>query len=83
MRCIAWEHHVPLAQAAGISDKALDGIKAGSGADLTEKQRAIWEYTLEMTRSVKVSEKTFAKLMQHCKDEREVVEITGTCAGYK
>ncbi|EIN09520.1 hypothetical protein PUNSTDRAFT_112972 [Punctularia strigosozonata HHB-11173 SS5] len=77
-----WDHHAPLASAAGVSDEALAGIKAGNGVGLSPKQHAAWAYAVEMTRDVTVSDETFARLREHCKDEREIVEITGTCAGY-
>jgi alkylhydroperoxidase family enzyme len=78
-----WEHHAPLAVAAGVSEEALQGIKSGTGVALSPKQYAAWAYAVEMTRDVKVKDETFARLREHCEDDREVVEITGTCAGYK
>ncbi|KAI0813275.1 AhpD-like protein [Xylaria sp. FL0064] len=89
-----WGHHAPLAVAAGLGAKALEVVKmadldaVGSeekrlaeGDGLGDKEWAVLRYTDEMTRSVRVSDSTFAALRAVC-DEREVVEVTAVVAAY-
>ena len=48
---------------------------------LNEKQRAVLAYADAMTIGVKVSDEIFGELRKRF-DEREVVEVTATVAGY-
>lgn len=76
-----WEHHAPIAQAAGVSEEVLESVQTGSTEWLNEKQIAVMEYTDAMTKDVRVPEAVFDKLRQVF-DEREIVEITATVAAY-
>ncbi|KAG5985672.1 hypothetical protein E4U54_005889 [Claviceps lovelessii] len=84
-----WEHHAPLAAAAGVSKEALEVLVKQEGplagldtpAQLNDRQWAVLVYTDEMTRNVQVRDETFARLKSLFSD-REVVEITGTIAAY-
>ncbi|KAK1654338.1 carboxymuconolactone decarboxylase [Colletotrichum phormii] len=84
-----WGHHAPLAVAAGVSPEGMDAIKTEAPLELasrpalylSEKQWAVLVYSDEMTRTVRVKDETFAKLKELF-NEREVVEITTTVAGY-
>ncbi|KAL2758649.1 hypothetical protein ACRALDRAFT_207786 [Sodiomyces alcalophilus JCM 7366] len=81
-----WIHHAPLAVAAGVSQEAMDWLKAQSG-DLAgledgpkifnEKQWAVLLLADEMTRNVHVADETFGKVKALFSD-KEVVEIVTT-----
>ncbi|KAH7358235.1 4-carboxymuconolactone decarboxylase family protein [Plectosphaerella cucumerina] len=88
-----WAHHAPLAVAAGVAQDAMDWLKLQAG-DLaegavaeegrrrfSETQWAVLVIADEMTRKVRVSDQTFADVMQYF-SEREVVEIVTTVACY-
>ncbi|KAK2595145.1 hypothetical protein QQS21_007171 [Conoideocrella luteorostrata] len=85
---VEWNHHAPLAVAAGVSKEALEAVKQEGELyglkkpdQLNESQWAVLLYTDEMTRNVQVRDVTFAKL-KSLFDDRGVVEITGTAAAY-
>ncbi|PSR92020.1 carboxymuconolactone decarboxylase [Coniella lustricola] len=85
-----WGHHASLAVAAGVSQAAMDAVKAASGAlkladkvshDLDDRQWAVLVLTDEMTRNVTVSDETF-DAVKKAWSEREVVEIVATVSCY-
>ncbi|KAB8070587.1 AhpD-like protein [Aspergillus leporis] len=49
---------------------------------LTSRQKAILQYTDEMTQTVKVRDQTFARLQTEGFSDREIVELTTGIAGY-
>ncbi|OAX78939.1 hypothetical protein ACJ72_06746 [Emergomyces africanus] len=85
-----WKHHAPLLTEAGFADEALELVKRDAedpptddelAALMSPKQIAVFKYTEAMTRTVKVSDETFAELRKHFSD-KEVVEITATVGAY-
>lgn len=86
-----WGHHAPLAVQAGVSEAAMELVKAEDLASVTAEQRAraglgekewsVLRLTDEMTRNVSVRDKTFDELKRHF-DEREVVELVATVSCY-
>lgn len=88
-----WVHHVPLAIKAGVDEKLIEALgytedQTGDNTQLilstgkndgwlSEKQYAVFMYTDDMTRNVKVSDMMFAEMKKHFTD-REVVELTAT-----
>ncbi|CAM1500653.1 Fc.00g098150.m01.CDS01 [Cosmosporella sp. VM-42] len=80
-----WKHHAPLAVQGGVSEAALEAIKAevlGERPEtLSERQWAVLVYTDEMTRNVQVKDETFDHLRKFF-NEQEIVEITATIACY-
>jgi alkylhydroperoxidase family enzyme len=76
-----WAHHAPLAQAAGLSDEAMDTLKGKGWGGLTKEQMAVVDYTDAMTKSVSVPQAIFDELKAFFTDQ-EVVEITATVAAY-
>ncbi|KAL1898833.1 hypothetical protein Sste5346_003243 [Sporothrix stenoceras] len=87
-----WGHHAPLATAAGVPDAGLkvvleetpyklDDTKAVDSGVLTAKQWAVLVYTDEMTRTVEVSDGTFAHL-RTLFEEKQIVELTAVIAAY-
>jgi len=81
-----WTAHAPIALKAGLNPEALRfamdaPVGESYGKGLSEKERAVLRYTDEMTRNIKVSDECFEKLKELF-NERDVVELTATVAGY-
>ncbi|KAH0565899.1 hypothetical protein GP486_000702 [Trichoglossum hirsutum] len=76
-----WAHHKPLAQAAGLSDEAMDTLKGKGWGGLTKEQMAVVDYTDAMTRRVAVPQAVFDELKSFFTDQ-QIVEITATVAAY-
>jgi alkylhydroperoxidase family enzyme len=87
-----WMHHAPLAVQAGVEDRVMQqvvrddaemrldewkGQDEGWPAGLTEKQWVVLVMADEMTRNVKVEDRTFEKARSMF-TEREIVEIVAT-----
>lgn len=83
-----WAQHAPLAAEGGVAEEGLrtlakkdvSGKEVGEG--LSEKQWIVCRFTDEMTRTVKVSDETFADARKHF-SESEVVELVSTVRGSK
>lgn len=87
-----WGHHYPLLVAATdlkvgeelgemLQDTAIIDWTT-NGSNLPPKYTAVLQYTDDMTRKVKVSLEVFAELKIHCRDDKEILEITATIASY-
>ena len=74
--------HVPLALKAGLVQEQVDALQtwAVSGA-FDPRERAVLAYTDAMTRDIRVHERVFS-LLKGFLDDREIVELTATIAGY-
>ena len=68
-----WKHHAPLAHEGGVSTQGVNRLMvpemteglynpAGNGKGLNEKQFTVCKFTDEMTRNVKITEKTFKEI---------------------
>ena len=81
-----WNAHAPILLAApGFSEAKLDVVKQLHPTDkgaLDEREWATLLYADEMTRNVKVDERTFGRLKDVGFNEKEIVEITATVASY-
>ena len=82
-----WGHHAPLFVAAGGTDAQLAAMRdpdaASRDATLFDAaERAALALTVEMTRSVKVSEATFDAVRSALPDAREAFELVVTIAAY-
>jgi alkylhydroperoxidase family enzyme len=84
-----WEQHAPLLKEGGFSDEALPGVRdiqADISLKIEEKvlspaEGAVLKYTDAMTKTVTVPDEVFQELKGFF-NEREIVEITTTCAAY-
>ncbi len=81
-----WYQHAPEFLAAGGREAQLDALDdvegaARDGARFDEAERAALQLTLEMTRTVEVSEPTLARARAIFGD-RQLVELVGTIATY-
>lgn len=71
-----WAQHTPVALDSGVSQTQLDVIESWKESDdFTDEERAVLQYVDEVTRNVKVADKTFKTLRQHL-SERNIVELT-------
>ncbi len=80
-------HHGPLFLQAGGTQAQLDALRdvpaaAGDAVLFDATGRALLQLALEMTRTVKVSDATFAAVRAALPDERQVVEAVGVIAAY-
>jgi alkylhydroperoxidase family enzyme len=77
-----FQAHVPYALKAGVTQAQLDTLRAGGMPEgLDERDRVVLEYTEAMTRSIRVPDALFARARERF-DDRELVELTATIAGY-
>ena len=76
-----WAQHVPLAQAEGIAKEELEAISDWrSSSAFNQKERAVLQFTDEVTRNIEVTAQTFNELKKLFNDQT-IVELTVT-AGY-
>ena len=74
--------HAPVALAAGLSQAQVDAVAAWpASSQFDARARDMLAYTDAMTLQVQVPQPLFDALRTHL-DEREVVELTATVAGY-
>ncbi|KUI27092.1 carboxymuconolactone decarboxylase [Mycobacterium sp. IS-1742] len=74
-----WDHHVPLAQRAGLTLEEIDAIRAGDMAD--EVDQLVVRAVDELERDHRVSDDTWAALGRHF-DDRERMDLVFTAGGY-
>ena len=82
-----FHHHAPLLLAAGASAahvEALHDVDAALASPglFDAAERATIRLAVEMTRSVKVTDATFAEARAALGDDRRLVELVGTIASY-
>jgi AhpD family alkylhydroperoxidase len=76
------DQHAPIALRAGLTQAQLDALPGWRhSARFDRGQRAALALTDEMTREVRVSDRTFDELRVHLGD-RELVELAATIAAY-
>jgi alkylhydroperoxidase family enzyme len=74
--------HVPFALADGVSQEQIDALPGWQvSKSFDDRERAVLAYTDSMTRGIRVPDPIFAEVRRHF-DDREVVELTATIAGY-
>jgi alkylhydroperoxidase family enzyme len=74
--------HVPFALADGVSQEKIDALDGWRDSKLFgPEERAVLAYTDAMTRDIRVPDALFSEI-RAAFDEREVVELTATIAGY-
>ncbi len=83
-----WAAHEPIGRRAGLTDVQLQLLRLpdattdpATGAAWTPVQAAVLAFTDASTRGVVVPGAVFAAVHDHL-DDRQVVELTGTVAGY-
>ncbi len=74
--------HIEIAGQVGVPEAKIKAIPDWSGSEaFDDLERAVLQYTDEVTRNVRVSEETFAQLRKHL-DDAAVVELTVTIGFY-
>lgn len=75
-----WDHHVPLAERAGLTAPEIDGIRAGHATDPVDLAviRAVDELDAEHA----VSDDTWAELGDHMNDDQRL-DLVFTVGGYQ
>lgn len=77
-----FKHHAPLALKAGITQTQIDALRRGEiHESLTAADRAVINYTVAMTKYIRVPDEVFESVRQHF-DDRAVIELTLTIGGY-
>ena len=81
-----WGHHAPLLTSApGFTEEQFSVVKQLNPRDqgpLSDRQWAVLQYSDAMTKEVEVPEHLFEQLRKVGFGEKEIVEITVTCATY-
>ncbi len=71
-----WAQHMAIAAETGVRRQQIDDIHRWTQSPhFTRQERAVLQYTDEVTRNVKVSDNTFHALREHL-PERQIVELT-------
>lgn len=71
-----WKQHVPIATEVGISSQQMDEIHHWKDSDaFTDEERAVLQYTDEVSIDVTVKDTTFEALQKYF-GERSIVELT-------
>ena len=74
--------HLPFALQEGMSLAQIDAIPGWQlSRDFDDRERTVLTYTDCMTRGIRVPDAVFAEV-RRCFDDREIVELTATIAGY-
>jgi alkylhydroperoxidase family enzyme len=77
-----FEIHVPFALKEGCAAALVDALRAERVPDALDRaDRAVIAYADSMTREIHVPDDVFAQVREHF-DERQIVELTATIAGY-
>jgi len=77
-----WTHHVPLALRMGVREEQIDALHDWENSGkFNEQERAVLQYTDEVTRNIRVKDGTFAALRGFLNEEG-IVELTTTIGYY-
>ena len=77
-----WAQHAPHALKVGASQEQIDALPEWANSDRFDSQeRDVLQYTDEMTKDIRVSDETFARLTYFLSEE-EIVELTVTVGYY-
>ena len=77
-----WTHHVPIALRVGVREEQIGALHdwRNSGT-FNEQERAVLQYTDEVTKNIRVQDDTFAAVRRFL-DEQGIVELTTTIGYY-
>jgi len=77
-----WTHHVPIALRVGVGKAQIDALHDWENSGVFNGQeRAVLQYTDEVTRNIRVKDDTFAALRSFLTEEG-IVELTTTIGYY-
>lgn len=77
-----WTHHVPIALRMGVREEQIDALHDWENSGkFDEQERAVLQYTDEVTRDIRVKDDTFAAVRSFLNEEA-IVELTTTIGYY-
>ena len=77
-----WAQHVPVALQVGVSQEQVDAISDWKNlSEFNDEERAVLQYTDEVTQNVKVTDHTFDRV-KNLFNEQAIVELTITIGYY-
>jgi 4-carboxymuconolactone decarboxylase len=77
-----WTHHVPIALRVGVGREQIDALSDWENSGkFNEQERAVLQYTDEVTRNIRVKDDTFAAVRRFLNEEG-MVELTTTIGYY-
>jgi 4-carboxymuconolactone decarboxylase len=77
-----WTHHVPVALRVGVKPEQIEALRDWKDSDkFDEQERAVLQYTDEVTQNIRVREDTFAAVRGFLNEEG-MVELTATIGYY-
>ena len=77
-----WTHHVSIALRVGVREEQIDALPAWKNSNqFNELERAVLQYTDEVTQNIRVKDGTFAAVRSFLNEEG-VVELTTTIGYY-
>jgi alkylhydroperoxidase family enzyme len=77
-----WYQHEILARQVGVTEEQIEAVKQGPDSPVfNDLERAVLQYTEEVTLNVKSTDETFNKVAKHL-SHREIVELTLTIGFY-
>lgn len=75
-----WDHHLPIALAAGVRAEAVEALESGTG-EFEEREKILVEFVLQLCRASQVSDDAFAVAHELLGTEG-VVELAATVGYY-
>ncbi len=77
-----WTQHVPIALETGVKQEQIDELSGWvNSREFSELERAVLQYTDEVSRNFRVSDDTFSRIRDFL-GEKEIVELTVTIGYY-
>ena len=77
-----WTHHVSIALRMGVREEQIDALPDWENSgEFNEQERAVLQYTDEVTRDIRVKDDTFAAVRSFLNEEG-IVELTTTIGYY-
>jgi alkylhydroperoxidase family enzyme len=77
-----WYQHEILARQVGVTEEQIEAVKQGPDSPVfNDPERAVLQYTEEVTLNVKSTDETFNEVAKHL-SHREIVELTLTIGFY-
>jgi 4-carboxymuconolactone decarboxylase len=77
-----WTHHVPIALRVGVGEEQISALPDWENSTtFSEQERAVLQYTDEVTKNIRVKDVTFAAVRRFL-DEEGIVELTATIGYY-
>jgi len=77
-----WTHHVTIALRVGVREEQIGGLHDWKNSgNFNEQERAVLQYTDEVTQNIRVKDDTFAAVRRFLKEEG-IVELTTTIGYY-